>query len=249
MEDIMLIYNNCSEFGIKNRTITEGREINLVWEYIDYRKEHFKATDEKKMAIFLETQVGNAYPDIVFVEYNPKNYQTWNQYRNMLEKKELQILYHIYSVTGITLEGIVSQLGVTWKDAGLSIEKLYDSGLIIRKSGEWILNDVNDIITNNIQAVEAKIDKWEEVLQQSIINKNFASECYALMDAKSKPQKEVLSKFGRFGVGLYFRDGNGFETLKKAKPSNIPVSFNSILFNEWIGRILYKGDELTNVSG
>ncbi len=27
MEDIMIIYNNCSEVGIKNRTITEGREI------------------------------------------------------------------------------------------------------------------------------------------------------------------------------------------------------------------------------
>ena len=48
----MLIYNNCSEIGIKNRTITEGREIELVREYIDYRKEQFKATDDKKMAIF-----------------------------------------------------------------------------------------------------------------------------------------------------------------------------------------------------
>ena len=249
MEDIMLIYNNCSEIGIKNRTITEGREIELVREYIDYRKEQFKATDDKKMAIFVEPQVGNSYPDIVFVEYNPENYQTWNQYRNMLEKKELKILYHIYSVNGIDLEGIVSQLGVTWKDAGLSVEKLYDSGLVIRKSGRWILSDANNIITNNIQAVEAKIDKWDEVLQQSIINKNFASECYALMDSKNRPKREVLSKFGRFGVGLYFKDGNKFETLKRAKSTNIPLSFKSILFNEWIGRIMYKGDELINVNG
>lgn len=245
----MLIYNNCSEIGIKNRTITEGREIELVREYIDYRKEQFKATDDKKMAIFLEPKVGNSYPDIVFVEYNPKNYQEWNQCRNMLEKKDLKILYHIYSVNGIDLEGIVSQLGVTWKEAGLGVEKLYDSGLVIRRSGRWILRDTNDIVTNNIQAIEAKIDKWDEVLQQSIINKNFASECYALMDSKSRPKREVLSKFGRFGVGLYLKEGNKFETLKKAKSTNIPLSFNSILFNEWIGRILHKGDELINVSG
>lgn len=249
MKDIILIYNNYPEIGIKNRTITEGREIELVREYVDYRKERFHASEDNKMAIFLEPQVGNAYPDIVFVEYNPENYQVWNKYRNFLEKKDLKILYHIYSVNGIELEGLVSQLGVTWKDAGLSIEKLYDSALVTRKNGKWILGDTNAIVTNSIQAVEAKIDKWEEVLQQSIINKNFASECYALLDSKCKPKKEILSKFGRFGVGLCLKEGNSFETLKRAKATNIPLSFNSIMFNEWIGRILYKGDELVNVNG
>ena len=249
MKDIMLIYNNCLEIGIKNRTITEGREIELVREYVDYRKEQFKASDDNKMAIFIEPKVGNAYPDIVFVEYNPENYQTWNQNRNILEKKDLKILYHIYSVNGIDLGGIVSQLGVTWKEAGLSIEKLYDSELVIRENGRWVLSNVNNILTNNLQAVEAKIDKWDEVLQQSIINKNFASECYALMDSKSRPKREILSKFGRFGVGLCLKEGNTFEMLKRAKSTNIPLSFNSIMFNEWIGRILYKGDEKVNVNG
>lgn len=249
MKDIMLIYNNYIGIGLKNRTITEGREIELVREYIEYRKDLFRATDNNKMAIFLEPQVGNSYPDIVFVEYNPENYQSWNNCRNLLEKRDLKILYHIYSVDGIELEGLVTQLGVTWKEAGLSIEKLYDSTLVTRKNGKWILSDKNAIVTNNIQAVEAKIDKWDEVLQQSIINKNFASECYALMDSKNKPKREILSKFGRFGVGLCFKDGDTFETLKKAKATNIPLSFNSIMFNEWIGRILYKGDVLVNVRG
>lgn len=245
----MLIYNNCSEIGIKNRTITEGREIELVREYVDYRKERFRATDDKKMAIFIEPQVGNAYPDIVFVEYNPENYQSWKQCRNILEKKDLKILYHIYAVDGIDLEGIVLQLGVTWKEAGLSIEKLYDSELITRENRRWVLRNVNNIITDNIQAVEAKIDKWDEVLKQSIINKNFASECYALMDSKKRPKREILSKFGHFGVGLCLKEGSSFETLKKAKSTNIPLSFYSIMFNEWIGRILNKGDELVNVNG
>lgn len=249
MKDIMIIYNNYPEIGLKNRTITEGREIELVREYVNYRKDLFEASSEKKMAIFLEPQVGNAYPDIVFVEYNPENYQTWNKYRNYLEKKDLKILYHIYSVNGITMEGIVSQLGVTWKEAGLAVEKLYDSELIIRQEGKWILCDINKIVTNSIQAVEAKIDKWEEVLQQSIMNKNFASESYALLDSKSRPKKEVISKFSHFGVGLCLKEGDSFATLRKAKSTNIPLSFNSIMFNEWIGRILYKGDEFVYVNG
>lgn len=249
MKDIMLIYNNCEEIGVKNRTITEGREIELVRNYIDYRKNQFQASDNNKMAIFIEPQVGNAYPDIVFVEYDPEKYQAWNSCRNTLEKKDLKILYHIFSVNGIDFEEVVSQLGVTWKDAGLSIEKLYDSNLIIREGGKWVLRNKDSIVVNNIQAVEAKVDKWEQVLQQSIINKNFASESYALMDTKTRPKKEILTKFGRFGVGVCLKNGNEFKMLKKAKQNNIPHSFNSILFNEWIGRIMYKGDGLVSVNG
>jgi hypothetical protein len=60
----------------------------------------------------------------------------------------------------------------------------------------------------------------------------------------SKNGGEVMEdiKFGCFGVGLYLKDGNKFETLKRAGPMNISLSFKFILFNEWIGRILYKGD-------
>ena len=34
MKDIIEIYNNYREVGIKNRTITEGQEMELVREYI-----------------------------------------------------------------------------------------------------------------------------------------------------------------------------------------------------------------------
>ena len=240
MNDIITIYNNYSEIGIKNRRITEGKEADLVRKYIDYRKNLFKAQKDKKMAIFIEPQVGNAYPDIVFVEYNPEKYKGWNEHRNELDKRELKILYHIYSLNGVDMEGIVSQLGVTWKDAGMSIEKLYDSQIVIREHGKWILNKDSSITVLNIQAVEAKISKWDSVLQQSIINKNFATESYALMDSLYKPKKEILTKFSRNGVGVYLKKGDDFATVRKAKAVNGPSSFNAILFNEWIGRILYK---------
>ena len=102
------------------------------------------------------------------------------------------------------------------------------------------------ITTYKIEAVEAKLNQWEQVLQQSLINRNFASESYALSIAKSRPKKEVLNKFKKFGIGVYIKEGNSFNTIKEAKRNPIPVSFNSILFNEWIGRILYSGEEKPN---
>lgn len=247
MNEIMLIYDNFGDLGIKNRTITEGQEIRLVREYIDYRSNLFKATESNKLAVFLEPQVGNSYPDIVFVEYNPNEFQTWNQHRNTLSKKDIKILFHIHSTQGIDIEGIVSQLGYSWKDVAISVEKLFDAGLIIRENRRWMVDKKMSILPKHIEAVEAKINKWDEVLQQSIINKNFASESYALVKSKNGLKRDALLQFNRFGVGLYHKKGDTFETIKKAKCTNVPLSFNSIMFNEWIGRILCRGETETNV--
>lgn len=249
MQNIIEIYDNYHNLGIKNRTITVGDEIKLVKEYVNYRKESFIPASDRKLAIFLEIQVANAYPDIVFVEYNPENYFDWNEFRNQIGIQEMKILYHIYTTRGLDFNDLVTQLGITWKEAGSCIEKLYDSKLIKRENKQWMLVDQKKITTQKIEAVEAKLNQWEQVLQQSIINKNFASESYALSIAKSKPQKEILNKFKKFGIGVCIKEGDNFNVIKEAKRNSMPVSFNSILFNEWIGRILNSGREITNVFG
>lgn len=238
MNDIIEIYDNYNEIGVKNRTITEGEEIKLVREYIDFRKHTFQPTANKKLAIFLEAKIANAYPDIVFVEYSPENYMNWNGARAELTKEDLKILYHIYVTQGIDASGLVKQLGVNWKGTMLAIEKLYDADFIIRSCSEWKVKDLKKLTTYKIEAVEAKLNKWDEVLQQSILNKNFASESYALSIMKTKPKEDTLKKFRQFGVGVYLKNENGFNRIRKAKSLSMPVSFNSIYFNEWIGRII-----------
>lgn len=238
MCDITEVYNNYQELGIKYRQITEGKEIELVRDYIDFRKEVFCPEPEKKMMIFLESKVDNAYPDIVFVEYNPESYLDWNRERSNLGKKDLKILYHLYVRKGLDASEIVTQLGISWKDAVISIEHLYDAKLVVRNNGRWELTDPKKIMPYKIEAVEAKLNKWEEVLQQTIINKNFASESYALSVSESKPGREILNKFKRFGIGIYIRRENTFDTTRSAVSKDIPVSFNSIYFNEWVGRII-----------
>lgn len=244
MEDILEIYDNYKNIGVKNRMITEGEEFRLVREYIDFRKNEFQPSEDKKLAIFLEAKVANAYPDIVFVEYSPENFVNWNDARAGLNKEDLKILYHIYTTGGIDSTGLVEQLGVKWKDTMLTIEKLSDADFILRDCKEWKVKDVKKLTTYKIEAVEAKLNKWNEVLQQSIINKNFASESYALSIMKTRPKEEILRKFRRFGVGVYLKNESGFKRVRKAKSVNMPVSFNSIYFNEWIGRIVNLKEEV-----
>jgi len=155
----------------------------------------------------------------------------------------LKILYHIYVSKRIDATAIVSQLGVTWKETMLSIEKLYDSKLIARKNNGWYIKNKNSISLQRIEAVEAKLEKLNDVFQQALINKNFASESYILSIRNNGLPLNKLNLFNKFGIGVYVQDKKGFQVLKKSKESSIPVGFNSLYFNEWIGRILNRNDE------
>ncbi|TCL36254.1 hypothetical protein EV210_109204 [Anaerospora hongkongensis] len=238
MDDIFEIGESNKKLGIITRKNTHGEEFELVKRFIDYRKEIFKPTSTKKLAIFIEPKINLSYPDIVFVEYNPNNFEQWNKSRFELGSADLKILYHIYVSHGIDATNIVTQLGCSWKDVILTVEKLYDSDLIIRKNQKWCIKNKKSLSVRKIEAVEAKINKWDEVFQQAIINKNFASESYALSKLVINPQKNTIDRFDNFGIGLYIQNNDGFKMMREAQKTSIPVSFNSIYFNEWIGRAI-----------
>jgi hypothetical protein len=122
----------------------------------------------------------------------------------------------------------------------LSIEKLYDSKLILRRNNSWCIKNKNTVCVKKIEAVEAKINKLEDAFQQALINKSFASESYVLSKFATEPQKEKMDIFGKFGIGLYSRIKDGFKVLNDSSKALIPVSFNSIYFSEWVGRILFS---------
>jgi hypothetical protein len=243
MNEIVEIYDNYKDLGIMTRKVTLGKEFDLVKQFIDYKKDAYVPSGNSNMAIFIEPKVNNSYPDIVFVEYDPNNYVNWDSTRNELLSSDLKILYHIYVSKRIDATAIVSQLGVTWKETMLSIEKLYDSKLIARKNNGWYIKNKNSISLQRIEAVEAKLEKLNDVFQQALINKNFASESYILSIRNNGLPLNKLNLFNKFGIGVYVQDKKGFQVLKKSKESSIPVGFNSLYFNEWIGRILNRNDE------
>ncbi len=249
MQDILEIYNSNNHLGIVTRKTTEGEEIDLVRQFIDYRKQLFIPKSDKKLGIFVEPKINDSYPDIVFVEYDPNNYENWNKNRLKLSAYDLRILYHIYISKSIDSTKIVNQLGISWKDVTLAIENLYDSNLITRKNKKWAIKEKKSICVRKIEAVEAKINKLDEVFQQAIINKNFASESYALLKVNKSPKQEKLELFEKFGLGMYLKKNNGFATIKVANKSSIPISFNSLYFNEWIGRAIFlaKGDAYIDI--
>lgn len=91
-----------------------------------------------------------------------------------------------------------------------------------------------------IIAVEAKLNDISKVLQQAILNTRFASHSYALINTTC-PRSKTIKSFERFGLGLYGKDSH-FREIVKARERMLPSNYLSFQFNEWIVKIIAKGD-------
>ncbi len=237
--EIIEVYNNYSCLGITSRPITIGEEFDMVTNFINYKKECFKAKPRKNLAIFIETKINDAYPDVVFVEYDPSRYENWNGHRNKLSTNDLKLLHFIYTKRSVTSQKAVKELSIQYKTLLQSLESLMDAQLIERKDGTWVIPNKKDLFgVRNIEAVEAKISKWDKVMQQAIINASFASESFVLSKRKREPSIEVMQKISSFGIGVYLYDSKVFMRYSPAQRNRFPCNYNSIYLNECIGRIL-----------
>lgn len=232
------IYRNYPSIGIHTRTITPGEEYNMVREFIEFRKDAFKEKDDNHLAVFIETKINDTYPDIVFAEYNPEKFLNWNKHRNQLTVGDLKILHYILTHKKTTSQKIVTDLSSNYRDLLLSLEKLYDAELIDRKDGKWIKNPENSFGVKRVEAVEAKISKWNQVLQQALINKSFASESSILSKRKNTLSEDIVNRTEEFGLGIYLYDEKSFSQYRQPQKSKFPNNYNSIFINECIGRIL-----------
>lgn len=236
---IIEIYDKHNSLGIISRQITKGAEFDMVRKFVDYRKETFTSSAHRELAVFIETKINGSYPDAVFVEYDPANYIDWNLNRNKLTTFDLKILHFIMTKRNVTSQRIVKELFVQYRTLLPSLELLMDSGLLIRQSGYWRVPNRKEMFgVKRIEAVEAKISKWDEVIQQAIINKAFASESFVLSKRKSQPEEKVIQKTNAFGIGIYLYNDECFSQFSNAKHNRLPANYNSIYINECIGRIM-----------
>lgn len=237
--EILEVYNNYSSLGINSRPITEGEEFNMVKQFIDFKKESFKPTSSKNLAVFIETKINGAYPDVVFAEYNPCNFERWSASRNNLSTADLKILHFIYSRRNVTSQRLIKELSIQYKTLLTSLDALLDAELIVRKDGYWAISNRSEIFgVERIEAVEAKISKWDMVMQQAIVNKAFASESFVLSKRKRVPDSEIVKRMSAFGIGIYLYDSEHFSCFAPALRNRFPSNYNSIYLNECIGRII-----------
>jgi hypothetical protein len=235
---IIEVLDNYHNIGILTRQKTAGVEFDMVKSFIDYRKNTYKDKPDKKLAIFVEPKIYNSYPDIIFAEYNPFAFENWSKARNILQLIDLKILNYIYVCQKVSSQTIILELKVKYKDLLFSLERLFDARLIERNNQNWVILNKDFVGIKKVEAIEAKVSKWNEVLQQALLNKNFASESWILSKLQGEPKEEIVTKIADFGIGIYLFNNVEFSRASRAKKSKFPTNYNSLVINEWIGKIL-----------
>lgn len=238
MDRVMVFNHNMENIGLYTREITEGAEIELVKEFIEFYVHNFlKNNKRNNLAVFVEPKVASGFPDIVFAVYSPEILDNWSSQREMLDTNDLKVLSYLLMKKGCTGSDLITNLRLSEKAALFSIEKLVDASMICRAKGMWMPTAVNKVYSiKKLVSVEAKISDMKKVAEQSLINTWFASQSYALISA-ANPQSSTINNFEKQGIGLYCKK-NGFKKVVEAQKLKLPSSYLSLQFNEWIGRTL-----------
>lgn len=86
---------------------------------------------------------------------------------------------------------------------------------------------------SKIIAVEAKIGKWAEVLNQALLNTWFASKSYVLVPRL--PSGQQLAEAKRLGIGVCSMDDQGVKEVA-SESARLPRSYASWVLNDWAWR-------------
>lgn len=233
-----------ASIGYQARKVTLGPESDLVKTFLEtgLKGKGYSFTSER-MAIFIEPKIDSGFPDIVLAEFKPGFFDTWKEARNELKSADLKLLSFLYSADGANMRRIREAMRISAVAAENSIELLADADLIDRDRVDrcWKPRPLTETFgISRLIAVEAKVCNNQEVLNQAALNRWFASESWALTPIS--PREEFLSRARRAGIGMVAAtDGMSFCRHLKPQLFELPSSYVSWQFNEWIGRKVSKG--------
>jgi predicted transcriptional regulator len=241
-----ILYFACSDsnIGYRARTSTQGEELEMVHQFIKRVEFKYRRYKKKNLAIFIEPQLESGYPDIVLIEYKHINGIHFNTDRLKLSYPDLKIFFEILQYNSITLEHLQQVLGYEQNQikktihllSNCNLVKISPTGRCVRKRALKSFFEIKKIIS-----IEAKINKWHDVIDQSYTNQWFSSETYVLLKKYSNVQcvKDCEEK----GMGVIIADADKFKKLNDSSKRKLPVSYVSLLFNEWIIRKTVLGDQ------
>lgn len=236
MDRVLMFDHNIKDIGLYTRPSTQGEEFDLVEDFIEYYIHNFLKNNKlSNLAIFVEPKVASGFPDIVFASYSPKILENWSAEREKLGINDLKVLSQLLMTKGSTGSELITKLKMPEKDTIQAIERLLDANMVMREQGVWKPVEIKKIYNiRKLISVEAKMTDIKKVAEQSLINTWFASQSYALTNT-SNPQSLTIKKFERQGIGLYCKK-RSFRKIVEAKKLASPSSYQSLQFNEWIGR-------------
>lgn len=219
-------------YSRKNKT---GKEHNMIVSSFESVIDIFFKNSELKVAVFIEPCLGTGYPDIVFVEYDENIFLESAVEIEELDNIDLALLFEISRKKTISVSKLEDLLGYNRAKILKSITELNRLNLISIHDNIFRINkEMPYFRINRVISIEAKIDKWNEAIEQANNNSQFSTESYIMLN-KDKCSDIINNRCNELGIGIITVNGH-IVKQKSACKRKYPVSSTSMMFCEWIIR-------------
>lgn len=221
----------CLGLGLRARTERVGPESVLVDEFLG--EVSFIHSDEQRVFILKEPQIGQSFPDVVVVVYETKNLVHWPEARRDLTTEDLRLIQLIHSNRGVTDSQLKLFLG---KVPVKALERLFAAQMIERRSERWQTLELSSIFAlSSVMAFEAKMSPTSKVLEQALANKWFATNS-AILVPTIGGRSRIAEAAKRHDLSVYTKQ-SGKRLSIRPKRFNKPLSYGSWIINEWAWRM------------
>jgi len=215
-----------SNLGASFRKTRPGPERDLIESFLLAMPLHIPRGC--RATVFREPRLESGFPDLVVVVWREEVTLNWRPERESLEAHDLRLMHFLHHMRRGNEKELIDWFG---RRATGSIERLYNAEMIRLVGSSWTPYALRrSFAASKIIAIEAKIGRWTEVLNQALLNTWFASKSYVLVP--NPPSKQQLFAAHRLGLGVCLLDGH--EVLEVAGESRrLPRSYASWILNEW----------------
>lgn len=227
--NVALLDNNSRIDGLSAsfRQHAGGAECKLIDWFLE--QDAIRPPRGCRTTLFREPRLESGFPDLVAVIWHEATAREWSDARASLTSAEMRIL-HFLVHRGPCTEAELSAIFV--RQLSSRLERLLDAATVRRTRSHWIARPLSKIFAvRRLVAIEAKLSRWTDVLQQAQLNTWFASESYVLVP--KLPKSESFYDSARsHGIGIWTQEsGEVYSAAQDA--TGLPRSYASWLFNEW----------------
>lgn len=215
--------------GTSFRRTRPGPELELVESFLEAIP--LEIPRGCQATVFQEPRIESGFPDLVIVVWRVAATRKWNEARALLEPQDLRVMHYLHQAGGKVAD---QELSECFQCLPRNLERLKSAGMVRRVGASWVARALSwSFAARKIIAIEAKIGKWAEALDQAVLNTWFASSSYILIP--NSPSQQVLDVARRFGVGVCSMNGAEVEEIT-SPPEQLPKSYASWIFNDWAWR-------------
>jgi len=215
--------------GARFRRSRPGPELELIESFLGAMPLH--VPQDCRATVFRVPRLESGFPDLVIVVWREEITLDWRPERVCLRTQDLRLIHFLHHCRRASEVELVRWFG---RGTTASIKRLRNAAMIQFVGSSWVPSALShSFAASKIIAVEAKVDKWNEVLNQALLNTWFASKSYVLVPRL--PSNSQLLAAQQLGIGVCsFCGGEVREVASRS--TRLPRSYASWILNEWAWR-------------